>query len=173
MADPSLFDAIRIPGDVLVALDNRTYHFALQRWHFIVRLLHVLSMALFFGGIVLLDLALIGVRTRLPVGSVLEDGLRIVYLSLGAALVTGTALFFYDPVHVGAHAYFAPKLLLTAMGLANAVAYHRLGGARQLAHARRPPWRSRVTGFVSLGIWTGVMICAALNVEGVPKVFLR
>jgi hypothetical protein len=37
------------------------------------------------------------------------------YTTLGIAIITGFALFFYDPVHVGSHAYFTLKLILTAL----------------------------------------------------------
>jgi hypothetical protein len=33
--------------------------------------------------------------------------------------------------------------------------------------------RARVVGWISMGLWIGVVVCACLNVEGVPKVFLR
>src|SRR6267154_2073324 len=66
MADPNALDLIRIPSDVLVALDWRPYHFALQPYHYLVRLAHVVSMAAFFGGIAALDLRLMGWRATLP-----------------------------------------------------------------------------------------------------------
>ena len=173
MADPSLFDAIRIPGAVLVALDNRTFHFALQPWHYIVRMAHILSMALFFGGIVILDFRLVGIGRRRPIESTVGALLPSVYAGFVIAIVTGIALFLYDPVHVGAHAYFTPKLLLTALGLANAVIYHRLGLSRAMSGEGGLPVHTRIAGIASLLIWSAVMICAALNVEGVPKVLLR
>ncbi|MBY0613481.1 MAG: hypothetical protein K2P80_14990 [Beijerinckiaceae bacterium] len=173
MADPSIFDALRIPADILVMLDNRPYHFAMQRWHYVIRLAHIVSMAMFFGGIVMLDLQMVGLRTRLPLDDMVDEFVPALYWSFGVAIVTGTALFFYDPVHVGAHAYFTPKLVLTLLGLVNARLYHWLGYERLRLADGALPLHTRIAGWTSLAIWTGVMACAALNVEGVPKVYLR
>lgn len=184
MADPSVFDPIRIPFDYLVALDNRDFHFVFQRWHYLARMVHILSMSWFFGAVVMLDLQLIGLRrplpasaqaaeTRLLLDQWLAGLLPSLYLSFALAMVSGVLLFLHDPVHVGAHAYFAPKLILIAAGLLNAALYHRLGLEDARHGPASPPLRTRLAGAASLLLWSGVMICAALNVEGVPKVFLR
>ena len=76
MADPSIFAAIRIPTTTLIALDNRPLHFALQPYHHLVRLLHVLARAAFFGGIGLLDFRLMGWRGTVPLRSFAEHVLR-------------------------------------------------------------------------------------------------
>ncbi|HEY6259490.1 MAG TPA: hypothetical protein VIY51_27230 [Xanthobacteraceae bacterium] len=175
MADPSTFDLIRIPSDALVALDWRPYHFALQPYHYLVRMTHVVSMAAFFGGIAALDLRMMGWRTSLPLRPVAELILPWLYVTFGIALLTGVALFFYDPVHVGSHAYFTLKLLLTLLGLANAALFRRsihfvaLAGEAPAA----PTAHVRLAGAVSLALWTGVVVCACLNVEAAPKVLLR
>lgn len=173
MADPSIFDALRIPADVLVMFDNRPYHFAIQRWHYLIRLVHVVSMALFFGAIAMLDLHMAGLRTRLPLDDMIAEFQSALHWSFGVAFVTGVALFLYDPVHVGAHAYFMPKMLLTVLGLINARLYHWRGFRLPRLANGNLPLHTRLAGWTSLAVWTGVMACAALNVEGVPKIFLR
>ena len=135
MADPHTFDFIRIPAQTLIALDWRPYHFALQRYHHLVRLAHILSVSLFFGGIALLDLRLIGVRGTLPLRQFADHTLPWLWVTFGIAMATGVALFFYDPVHVGAHAYFTGKLALIGFGLLNALVFHRVGYCRR--------WRRR------------------------------
>jgi hypothetical protein len=177
MADPNALDLIRIPSDVLVALDWRPFHFALQPYHYLVRLTHVMSMAAFFGGIAALDLRLMGWRATLPLQPFADLVLPWLYVTFGIALSSGFALFFYDPVHVGSHAYFSLKLLLTLLGLANAALFRRSAyfaafGADAPAPAR-PSAHVRFVGAVSLALWTGVVICASLNVEAAPKVLLR
>jgi uncharacterized protein YunC (DUF1805 family) len=52
-------------------------------------------------------------------------------------------------------------------------AYHRTGYLAALAAERVLPVSARVAGAVSLALWVGVVACASLNVEAVPKVFLR
>ncbi len=173
MADPHTFDVIRIPAQTLIALDWRPYHFALQRYRHLVRLTHILSVSLFFGGIVLLDLRLIGVRGTVPLRQFAEHTLPWLWVTFGIAMATGVALFFYDPVHVGAHAYFTGKLALIAFGLLNALIFHRTGYLQVLAAEGTLPARARWAGALSSLFWTGVMVCACLNVEAEPKVFLR
>ena len=177
MADPNALDLIRIPSDVLVALDWRPYHFALQPYHYLVRLTHVVSMAGFFGAIAALDLRLMGWRATLPLQLFADLVLPWLYVTFAVALMSGIALFFYDPVHVGSHAYFSLKLLLTGLGLLNAALFRRSAQFAALASetpaSAMPSAHVRLVGAVSLLLWTGVVVCACLNVEAAPKVLLR
>ena len=61
-------------------------------------MVHVITVAWFFGGIALLDLQLIGLRARLPLEGFLEGVLPTLYWSFGLAMASGLLLFFYDPV---------------------------------------------------------------------------
>ena len=173
MADPSLFDPIRIPVGALVALDWRRYHFALQPFHYLVRTAHVVSMGAFFGGIGLLDLRLMGWRGTVPLRSFAEHVLPWLWATFAVAALTGAALFLYDPVHVGAHAYWSPKLLTIAMGLGNAALFHRTSYVAALAAESRLPISARAAGAFSLACWTGAVVFACLDAEGPPKVLLR
>ncbi len=173
MADPSLFDPIRIPMGALVALDYRPFHFAAQPYHHLLRAAHVVSMAAFFGGIGLLDFRLMGWRGTVPLRAFAEHVLPWLWATFAVALVTGVALFLYDPVHVGAHAYWAPKLAAIALGLANAALFHRAGYVAALAAERRMPFSARTAGLVSLACWTAAMVFACLDAEGPPRVLLR
>jgi hypothetical protein len=173
MLDPYSLAFLRIPASALTALDSRAYHFALQPYHYLVRAAHLVSTAAFFGGIGLLDLRLIGLRGTVPLKYFAEHTLPWLHATFGIAAASGIALFLYDPVHVGSHAYFTPKLLLLAFGLANAALFHRAGYVAALTSEARLPVSARVAGAASLLLWTGVMLCAALNGEGAPKVVLR
>jgi hypothetical protein len=173
MPDAHALGLLRIPSETLIALDWRPFHFALQPYHHLVRLTHILSVSLFFGGIALLDLRLTGVRGTVSLRPFAERTLPWLWVTFGIAMVTGIALFLYDPLHVGAHAYFTLKLLLIGLGLANAAVFHQTGYLRALASEGTPPTNARLAGGVSILLWTGVMVCACLNVEAEPKVFLR
>lgn len=174
MADPSLFDALRIPSSILIALDNREYHFAVQPWHYLLRMAHVISSSAFFGGIVLLDLRLIGVRSAVNLKNFSTDILPWLYVIFGVVAISGVLLFLYDPVHVGSHAYFMPKILLILLGLLNAALYNHFAYGQALTASKNMmPSSAKLAGSLSLGIWLGVMVFASLNVEGVPKLLLR
>ncbi|HEX2941365.1 MAG TPA: hypothetical protein VHO91_09980 [Rhodopila sp.] len=173
MADPSLFDPVRIPMQTLIALDWRPYHFALQPYHYLVRVAHLLSVAFFFGGIGLLDLRLMGWRGTVPLRAFAEQVLPWLYVTFIVAVLSGVALFLYDPVHVGSHAYLTPKLVAVAFGLANAAVFHRTGYVVALANSAQLPLSARVAGGLSLTFWMAALVFACLNTEAMPKVLLR
>ena len=173
MADLSFFDPIRIPFTVLAAIDWRPYHFAIQRFHYLIRAAHITSMAAFFGGIGMLDFRLMGWRGTVPLRGFAEHVLPWVWATFAVTAVTGLALFLYDPVHVGAHAYWTPKLISIGLGLANAALFHRGGYVAALAVERTMPVSARVAGLLSLLCWTAALVFACMDTEGVPKVFLR
>lgn len=173
MFDPSqALAGFRIPSDVLVALDNRPLHFAMQPYHYLIRALHVLSLAAFFGGIGLLDLRLMGVRAAAPLRGFADHTIPWLYGTFAVTAATGVLLFLYDPLHVGSHAYFTLKLLFILFGLVNAGMFHRLGLTEALAAETGLPLRAKIAGSFSLACWILVMIFASLNVEGPPKVLL-
>lgn len=172
MADPNVFDALRIPSAVLIALDNRAYHFALQPYHYVVRLAHVLAMGLFVGGIALFDFRLLGIKSKGQLNAFTDEIRPWLYATFGVTFVTGVMLFLYDPLRVGSHAYFAPKILLMFLGLANALVFHRTPYAPALDVQQRLPL-AKVAGAMSLVLWLGVVVLASLNVEAAPKVLLR
>ena len=102
MSDPHALSFLYIPTDILVALDNRDYRFALQPFHHLVRMAHILSISAFFGAIILLDLRLVGLKQMVQLRPLSELVMPVVYWTFGIGIVTGALLFFYDPVHVAA-----------------------------------------------------------------------
>ncbi len=173
MADPSLFDPVRIPFDALVALDWRPYHFALQPYHYLVRTAHIVSMGAFFGGIGLLDFRLMGWRGTVPLRAFCAHVLPWLWVTFGVTVLTGVGLFLYDPVRVGSHAYWVPKLVAVMLGLANAGVFHRTSYVTALAAEKTMPAMARAAGGFSLACWTAAVIFACLDTEGPPKVLLR
>jgi hypothetical protein len=173
MADPSIFDPLRISTQTLAALDWRPFHFALQPYHYLVRMVHIIAMGAFFGGIGLLDFRLMGWRGTVPLRGFAGHVLPWLWVTFGIVTITGLALFFYDPVHVGTHAYWAPKLVAIALGLANAALFHRTSYVATLAAEKGLPVLAQVAGAVSLTCWTAAVGFACLDTEGIPKVLLR
>jgi hypothetical protein len=173
MPDPHALSFLSIPSDVLIALDNRDYRFALQPVHHLVRMVHIMAISAFFGAIVLLDLRLTGMRPTLALRALSELVMPWVYWTFGVGVVSGAMLFFYDPVHVASHAYFSLKIILIVLGMINAALFNRKGFVLALNAPGAMPRHARIIGMVSLLIWSGVMICATLNVEAAPKVLLR
>ncbi len=169
---PVLSD-LRIPFDLLIALSSRPLHFQMQPYHHLIRLAHILSMSAFFGGIALIDLRLIRARAALPLRAMTQHALPWIHGSFALAMLSGVALFVYDPVHVGSHAYFTPKLAFILLGLLNAAWFHRTSYWRALATGGDLPNSARIAGAVSLLLWSAVVVCACLNTEAAPRVLLR
>jgi hypothetical protein len=174
MFDPSqALSGLRVPESILIALDNRTLHFALQPTHFLVRAVHVATTAAFFGGIVVLDLRLMGLRVSVALRPLADLILPWLGLLFAISFVTGVALFLYDPLHVGSHAYFTLKLAFIVLGLANAALFHRTNYDAARAGDPKGSFGARIAGGLSLAFWLAVMLAASLNVEGAPKVLLQ
>ena len=173
MADASIFDAVRMPADWLAAIDSRAYHFYFQRYHYLVRMVHILSMSAFFGGICLLDLRLMGLRVAVSLRALSQQVVTLVHSSFAVAMLTGLALFFYDPVHIGARAYMAPKLIAIGFGMLNALVFHIAGYKRMLSHEGQLSRLAKVAGMVSLLCWSLTIVFSSLNAEDMPRVFLR
>jgi hypothetical protein len=173
MADPSLYDALRIPSEVLIALDNRGFHFAVQPFHYLLRMTHIVSAGAFFGGIVLFDLRLAGLRSHARLKAFAADSLPWLYIAFGVAMLTGLLLFLYDPVHAGSRAYFMPKMIMILFGLANTLIYRRFAFRFALREPPSAPLSARWAAGLSLFFSLGVMVFSSMNAEGVPKLLLR
>ncbi len=172
MADPSFFDALRIPSATLIALDNRAFHFAVQPYHYLLRMAHIVSAAAFFGGIVLFDVRLVGLRSRAQLKALAMDVLPALYITFAIAMASGTLLFLYDPVHMGSRAYFMPKMIMIGLGLLNTLIYRRFAFGYALKAEAGPPISARWAGGLSLFFWFAVMVFSSMNAEGVPKYLL-
>lgn len=163
---------LRLPYAVLGALDLRSFHFALQPVHYLVRVAHILSASIFFGILVLLDVRLMGLHPGLAMRGLAEAALPWLYGTFAIALTTGLLLFFYDPVHVGSHGFFSPKLLLLALALANTLWFRRFHFGAAFSPSGAMPAHVRLAGAVSCLLWLGVMVCSMLNTEAAPNLAL-
>lgn len=122
--------------------------------------LHVTAAALLFGAILLVDLRLMGVGRRLVLRELAALALPWALGSGIVALVSGIVLLLFDPIAVGVHTFFLPKMALIVLGALNALAFHRFV---RLDAAETPRAMARLAGAVSLAVWLGVFACATLN----------
>ena len=137
-----------------------------------LRLLHVGGIAVFFGGIVVLDLRLLGALGReIALDALSRLVLPIVHTAFAVTLLTGALLFLYDPIQTGSHTWFLPKMLLIAAAVGNAALFSRprriglraIGAGALTRHAR-------LAGAVSLALWIAVIACATGNQEERPMI---
>lgn len=167
--------AITIPTDWLIWLATssaRLTIYRLQGWHAPLRLLHLLATAVFFGGITVLDLRLVGLLGRdIALDSLSRLILPVVHAACAVLLLSGAWLFLYDPIQTGSHTWFLPKMLLIALALGNAVLFSRPRsiGLRAIGAGALTRY-ARVAGVVSLVVWGAVIACATGNQEERPMV---
>ena len=130
-------------------------------WLFpIVETLHVISLAMVFGSIVMVDLRLVGAASRNSAVSRLSgEVLPYTWAAFICAVVTGTLLFISK-----AHVYFYNlqfqlKFLCMFLAGVNMAAFH-FGTYRHVLEwdERHPPPRAaRLAGALSITLWIGVI----------------
>lgn len=167
--------ALVLPADWLVWLATSSARLAvyrLQGWHGVFRVAHIAGTATFFGAIVLLDLRLLGWLGRdIALDALARIVLPVTHWSFGVTLASGVLLFLYDPIQVGSHTWFLPKLLLLGAALVNASIFSlpkqtglkRIGGGALTRHAK-------LAGALSVLLWAGVIVTATANHEERPLV---
>jgi hypothetical protein len=125
-----------------------------------VETIHVLSLALVFGSIVMVDLRLIGLTSRSSAVSRLSaEILPYTWVAFACAVVSGSLMFISK-----AHTYFYNlqfqlKFLCMALAGLNMIIFH-FGVYRHVVgwdQDRRPPWPARLAGSLSIGLWIAVI----------------
>lgn len=114
---------------------------------------HVVGIALLFGGLMVFELRLLGLARALALPALARLVLPLALLGFGLCALTGLAMFATQPSELLANPAFRLKLALLMAGGANAVWFHARGGIA-LTDAV-----ARVQGLTSLGIWLAVIIC--------------
>jgi hypothetical protein len=127
----------------------------------VIESIHVLSLCVFVGLLLLWDLRLVGITLRRVAVSEVWAWL-IPWITLGAGLmvVSGVLLFASDPVKFYGNIFFRVKAGLLVLALLNAVAFH-LGVERRLPEwdtSSVTPRGARVAGLVSLALWALIVM---------------
>jgi len=127
----------------------------------VIESVHVLSLCVFVGLLLLWDLRLVGVTLRRIAVSDVWAWL-IPWITLGAAfmVISGLLLFASDPVRFYGNIFFRLKAVGLFLALLNALAFH-LGVERRLPEwdtASVTPRAARVAGFASIGLWAFIVL---------------
>ncbi len=144
----------------LSATELRVFFYRFEDFDWLFVFAHVASAAVLLGSILIVDLRIIGVMREINLRKLATLALP---WSIGGALIalaTGVVLLLFDPIAVGVHTYFLPKMGLILLGLLNALAFHAF---LNLETAETPSVRGRVAGALSIALWVGVFLCASLN----------
>ena len=125
----------------------------------VLETLHILGIALVLGGILMLDLRLLGFNRDISVSALSRHILPWVVLGIVGNAISGTLLFISDAAEFAANVSLRAKLLLIALALANALVYQRTI-ARTVSSWDRgvtPPRAARLQGALSSLLWIAVV----------------
>jgi hypothetical protein len=140
-----------------MAADGLNNLYELNSLYWVLRFLHLAGMAGFVGMVAMLDLRGLGL---FPAGAL--DPIRarlalVLKVCFWLTITTGVALFFRDPLEIGLHSMFLPKLLLIVLG------YTHARVVQPMAAVRRRPWAKRLAAGASLAIWLLVIGASTWN----------
>jgi hypothetical protein len=127
----------------------------------IIESLHVWTMAVFFGTVVMFDLRLLGLAMRnVPISEVVDRLLPWTIAAFVLMVLTGSLLFFAIPLRSYQNLFFRIKMLLLLGAALNIWLFHSrvYPGLGKWDAESVPPRRVRMAGGISLALWTGVVI---------------
>ena len=126
---------------------------------------HVVSMCLFAGLIIMMDLRLLGIGNMQSPFSQLQKRL-FPWQMLGMALsaITGSVLVFGDPMRFYANIFFWLKMLMMVIAGVNAMAFHNIAyfSVDSWDNARVPPLGAKLAGALGVALWGFVIIAGRL-----------
>lgn len=129
-------------------------------WFPNIETLHVLSISLVFGSILMVDLRLLGVASRdSAVSRLSQEVLPYTWSAFALAVISGTLLFISKPDVYYHNLQFRLKFLFMALAGLNMLAFH-LGIYRHVLRWDNrvpPPLGARVAGLLSIGLWIAVV----------------
>jgi hypothetical protein len=128
----------------------------------IIETIHVLTLTVFLGFVILLDLRLLDLALRqTPVSRVFKQLNPFLFASFGIMLVTGISLFAGDPVLFYGTIFFKLKMLMLLAAALNVVVFKLTLGRRlmQWDVLTRTPRGAKITGILSLVLWISVVVC--------------
>jgi hypothetical protein len=131
----------------------------------IVESVHVLTLCLFVGMSVMLDLRLLGIALRrVPVAEVTDRLVPWMVAGFIVMFVTGVLLFYAIPIRSYQNVFFRLKLIALVLAGANAWVFHSgiHKSVTEWGLGRRPPKKARVAGALSLLLWGIIIVCGRM-----------
>ena len=122
---------------------------------------HLVSIALLFGSIAVVDARIIGLSRSLSLRQLAQHALPWTLLAFGGAVATGSLLFIAHAADLIGNRVFLFKLLLISLGGVNALMFHT-GPYTTVAawdSGAPPPASARIMAAASILIWISVIVC--------------
>ena len=139
---------------------SETLHGSLNFWN-ILEGTHLITLMLFAGTILVVDLRLLGVTFRkMKVSTLSEKVLPLTVFGFAMMVVTGLMVFFAKPVEYYHNIWFRAKMIFILVAMINILVFHYRVQKNVAAWdaAPTPPWSARISAIVSLTAWIMVII---------------
>jgi len=126
---------------------------------------HVVSVCLFAGLVIMMDLRLMGVGNRqTPLSQVQKRLFPWQMIGMALGFTSGLALFYAQPMRFYGNVFFWTKMVMMILAGVNAMAFHRLT-YRSVASwdsAAATPFGAKLSGAVSIAMWACVVVSGRL-----------
>jgi hypothetical protein len=122
---------------------------------------HAVSMALFAGLIIMMDLRLLGwAFKRTPLSQVQKQLCPWQMFTMAASSVTGAVLLYGQPLRYYGKVFFWTKMVLMVFAGLNALYFHYTTYKTVAAWdtTDQPPYGAKLAGALSIALWFGVVI---------------
>jgi hypothetical protein len=124
---------------------------------------HVIGIALLFGGIAAFDLRLLHAGGRaIEISALARLILPLAMTGFALAVASGALMFIANAREYWANPLFSWKLGLIAAAGLNALVLHATSWRHRESWGERAPVFARAAGFASLALWAGVIGCGRL-----------
>jgi hypothetical protein len=140
--------------------------FYMYNW---VETTHVLTLSVFLGMLLLIDLRMLGLcLTSVPASKIAARLDVPMMIGFAVMIITGFMLFYAAPIRTTQSIWFRIKVVLLIAAGINAMLFRRKmhGAVHSWDQDAVPPKSVRTAAGLSLGLWTGVVItgrCIAYN----------
>jgi hypothetical protein len=123
--------------------------------------LHVVTMAMFAGLIIVMDVRLLGSgHMQTPFSQIQRRLFPWQMLGFASSVLTGAAILYAQPMRYYASVYFCMKVATIGLAGLNALAFELVTVRSVPAwdSARTPPFGARLAGALSIVLWTAVIV---------------
>jgi hypothetical protein len=134
-------------------------------WGFpIAEIFHIVMTGGFFGGLVMLDLRMLGFSRAVSSVLLMKHILPCLWWLFVGVVISGSVLFMFMPLEYSGNPAFLTKLVLIPVGGLNALFMHVVLLRSQYvwdSHGR-VPGSVKLSALLSLAIWIGALACGRL-----------
>jgi hypothetical protein len=131
----------------------------------IVESIHVLTLCVFLGLTVVLDLRLLGTGMRAtPVSQLIRHLMPWVIGGFLVMVASGALLFYASPVRTYHNIFFRLKLAFLVAAGVNAAVFHGVAARTmpQWDYRPKPPPPARLAAGLSLVLWAVIVVCGRM-----------